>query len=153
MLFRSALSSNIPVTYKTGTLTFNWAMQYPETAVEPSPFMQAFLPGNRDDQPRRPDGAIQQALVLMNDPTVMNKLVASAAGAASPSLLTTALGFTKNQDLINTLYINILSRFPTAAENQLGNSLLGTTTGTARTQKTQELMWTLYNKVDFMFNY
>jgi hypothetical protein len=148
-----ALSSNIPVTYKTGTLTFGWAMQYPEPAVEPTPFMQAFLPGDRDTEPRRPDGAIQQALVLMNDPTVMGKLVASAAGAASPSLLTQALGFSKNQDLMNTLYINILSRFPTAAESATGNSLLGTTTGTARTQKAQELMWTLYNKVDFMFNY
>jgi hypothetical protein len=148
-----ALSSNIPVTYKTGTLTFNWAMQYPETAVEPSPFMQAFLPGNRDDQPRRPDGAIQQALVLMNDSTVMNKLVTSAAGAASPSLLTSALAQTKNQDLVNLLYINILSRFPTAAENTTAAALLGTATGTTRTQKAQELMWTLYNKVDFMFNY
>jgi hypothetical protein len=148
-----ALSSNISPTYKTGTLTFNWAMQYPETAVEPAPFMQAFLPGNRDDQPRRPDGAIQQALVLMNDSTVMNKLVTSAAGAASESLLSSALSLTRNQDLVNMLYINILSRFPTTAENTTAATLLGTATGTTRTQKAQELMWTLYNKVDFMFNY
>jgi hypothetical protein len=115
--------------------------------------MQAFLPGNRDDQPRRPDGAIQQALVLMNDSTVMNKLVTSAAGAASESLLSSALSLTRNQDLVNMLYINILSRFPTTAENTTAATLLGTATGTTRTQKAQELMWTLYNKVDFMFNY
>ncbi len=147
------ISSNITPTYKTGSLTFNWAMQYPETAVEPAPFMQAFLPGNRDDQPRRPDGAIQQALVLMNDPTVMNKLVNSAAGAPI-SLLSQALSQSSNTNLVNMLYINILSRYPTPAELQTADTLLGTgTTSTVRTQKTQELMWTLYNKVDFMFNY
>jgi len=147
------ISSNITPTYKTGTLSFNWAMQYPETSVEPSPFMQAFLPGNRDDQPRRPDGAIQQALVLMNDSTVMTKLVTSATGAPL-SLLSQALAMSNNTNLTNTLYINILSRYPTAAELTAANTLLGTgTTATVRTQKTEELMWTLYNKVDFMFNY
>jgi hypothetical protein len=144
-----AISSNVPVTYKSGTLQFNFAMQYPETAVEPSPFMQSFLPGNRDDQPRRPDGAIQQALVLMNDSTVMSKLVSSGSGATQ-SLLGQALALTDNTSLTNLLYINILSRYPTAAELQSASTLLGSGT---RTQKAQELMWTLYNKVDFMFNY
>ena len=30
-----SISSNVPNTFKTGTLTFSYAMQYPETAVEP----------------------------------------------------------------------------------------------------------------------
>jgi len=147
-------AANIANTYKSNGVTYNWAMQLPETGnnVEGATFLQAFLPGNRDDQPRRPDGAIQQALVLMNDATVMNKLVASASGAPQ-SLLSKGLAFTSNADLINTFYINILSRYPTPAENQAANSLLGTATGTARSQKAQELMWTLFNKVDFMFNY
>jgi len=147
------ISSNITPTYKTGTLSFNWAMQYPETAVETTPFLQAFLPGNRDDQPRRPDGAIQQALVLMNDSTVMSKLVSSASGAPQ-SLLSQALAQSSTTNLVNTLYINVLSRYPTAAEMTAATTLLGTgTTATVKMQKTQELMWTLYNKVDFMFNY
>ncbi len=144
-----SISSNVPNTFKTGTLTFSYAMQYPETAVEPAPFMQSFLPGNRDDQPRRPDGAIQQALVLMNDTQVMGKLVSTGTGATQ-SLLGQALAISDNTALTKLLYINILSRYPTAAELQTANTLLASGT---RTQKAQELMWTLYNKVDFMFNY
>jgi hypothetical protein len=123
-------------------------MQLPETAIEPKPFMQAFLPGNRDDQPRRPDGAIQQALVLMNDSFLVGKLTSTGSGATQ-SLLSKALAGT-NANLIYLLYINILSRNPTAAETQAANTLLASGN---LTQKAQELMWTLYNKVDFMFNY
>ncbi|HLW75386.1 MAG TPA: DUF1553 domain-containing protein [Bryobacteraceae bacterium] len=150
-----SVASGITNTFKTNNVTYNWAMQLPETGnnVEGSAFLQSFLPGNRDDQPRRPDGAIQQALVLMNDGSVMNKLVTSANGAPQ-TLLTKSLGYTSNQDLINSLYINILSRFPTAAETQTAETLLGTnSSATVRMQKAQELMWTLFNKVDFMFNY
>ena len=136
-------------------MSYSWAMQLPEpgSGIEGSAFFTAFLPGNRDDQPRRPDGAIQQALVLMNDTTVMNRLVTTATNSPFMSLLTNVLSYTSNQDLVNEAYINILSRFPTVAENQAAAALLGSATGTARMQKAQELLWTLYNKVDFMFNY
>jgi hypothetical protein len=149
-----AQSTNIPNTFRNGAITVNWAMQLPETGVgaESATFLAAFLPGNRDDQPRRSDAAIQQALALMNDNTVMNKLVSSGTGATQ-SLLAKALALPANSDLINTLFLNILSRNPTTPEVQAANSLLGSATGTARTQKAQELMWTLFNKVDFMFNY
>jgi Protein of unknown function (DUF1549)/Protein of unknown function (DUF1553) len=142
------LSSNIPTTYTTNSVSYSWAMQLPEPAVE-SAFMQFFLPGNRDDQPRRPDGAIQQALGLMNDNMVMSKLNSTGSGATQ-SLLSKALAQSDNNSLTSMLYINILSRQPTSAELQAANTLL---TGGTRTQKAQELMWTLYNKVDFMFNY
>ena len=140
-----AQSSNVPNTLRADTGQLNWAMQYPEPASETVALLQAFLPGNRDDQPRRQNGAIQQALALMNDPMVMSKLVATA----SQSLLGRALAGT-NDDLISLLYLNILSRFPTDAEKQTALALLN---GGNRTQKAQELMWTLYNKVDFIFNY
>ncbi len=142
-----SLSSNVPNTFNSGG-TFNWAMQYPEPRAEPNPFLQAFLPGNRDDQPRRQDGSIQQALVLMNDNMLMSKLNNTGSGA-SQSLLGKGLAG-DNPSLINLFYLNILSRYPTDAEKQAATALLGSGT---RTQKAQELMWTLYNKVDFMFNY
>jgi hypothetical protein len=151
------LSSNIPVTFNvalaSGTTPLNWAMQYPEPAAEGSTFLRAFLPGNRDDQPRRPDGATQQALVLMNDGLVMSRLATTPSTNTTPSLLSRALAQTDPNSLISTLYINILSRYPTAAESQAGLALIGSSTGTTKTQKVQELMWSLYNKVDFMFNY
>jgi hypothetical protein len=144
-----ALSSNVPNTFTSNGVTFNWAIQYPEPSVEPKPFLQAFLPGDRDLNPRRPDGAIQQALVLMNDNMVMAKLNATGSGATL-SLLSQGLAQSNNTGLINLLYLNILSRYPTTAEQQTANTLLSSGT---RSQKAQELMWTLYNKVDFIFNY
>lgn len=145
-----SLSSNIQNTFTSNGVKFNWAMQYPETApnIETPILLQAFLPGNRDDQPRRTDGAIQQALALMNDSTVMSKFAITGSGATQ-SLLSQALAG-DNNSLISMLYLNILSRNPTDSETQAANALLGSGT---RTQKAQELMWTLYNKVDFMFNY
>jgi Protein of unknown function (DUF1553)/Protein of unknown function (DUF1549) len=145
-----SLSSNVANNFKfdNGTTSL-WAMQYPEPAKETSALLAAFLPGNRDDQPRKQDGAIQQALALMNDSTVMNKLVSTGTGA-SQSLLGQALANTDNTASTNLLWLNILSRYPTTAELASAKTFLGTGT---RSQKMQELMWTLYNKVDFIFNY
>jgi hypothetical protein len=145
-----SLSANIAnkFTFDNGT-TSAWAMQYPEPAKETSALLAAFLPGNRDDQPRKQDGAIQQALALMNDGTVMNKLVSTGTGA-SQSLLGQALAITDNTAATNLLWLNILSRYPTAAEVASAKTFLSTGT---RSMKMQELMWTLYNKVDFIFNY
>ncbi len=145
-----SLSANIPnkFTFDNGIVS-QWAMQYPEPARETSTLLAAFLPGNRDDQPRKQDGAIQQTLGLMNDSQVMNKLVSTGAGSAQ-SLLSFVTAATSNPGAINVLYVNILSRYPTAAEMTSATTFLSTGT---RAQKMQELMWTLYNKVDFMFNY
>jgi hypothetical protein len=145
-----SLSSNMPNLFKFDNGTSSaWAMQYPEPARETSALLAAFLPGNRDDQPRKQDGAIQQALALMNDSSVMSKLVATGSGA-SQSLLGQATALTDNTAATNLLFLNILSRYPTTAELASANSFLGSGT---RAQKMQELMWTLYNKVDFIFNY
>jgi len=51
----------------------------------------------------------------MNDPTVMNKLVVSGTGSAQ-SLLSQATANTNNSAASNLLFLNILSRYPTAAE-------------------------------------
>jgi len=151
------VSSNVPLTFNVNiggvNTPINWAMQIPEPAAEGSTFLKAFLPGNRDDQQRRPDGAIQQALVVMNDNLVMSKLVTTPTSNTTPSLLSKALAQADTSSAVSTLYFNILSRYPTDAEKQAGLALIGSSTGPTRTQKMQELMWTLYNKVDFLFNY
>ena len=49
--------------------------------------------------------------------------------------------------LVQTQLKNLQDQFD---ESQAANTLLSTGN---RTQKAQELMWTLYNKVDFIFNY
>lgn len=137
------------------------AMQFPEPLNTPNGpatnlpvsvnFMNAFLRGNRDDQPRSSDGAITQALNLMNDPFVMGRV--NPKGAAS-SLLVQVLAMPASNDgdpggLIDTLFMNILSRHPTSAETSAALANLKTN----RTTEAQTLMWSLYNKVDFIFNY
>ena len=155
-----AQSSNLLPSYTItqNLVTFgpvNWAMQLPETAGLPdgpagriSLFLDAFLRGNRDDQQRRGDGSISQALDLMNDTFVMSRIRATGSGATA-SLLAKNLSLPDNQ-LVNTLFLTVLSRYPTPAE--MSAALASLQSGN-RTQQAQSLLWSLYNKVDFVFNY
>jgi hypothetical protein len=145
-----AQSSNIPNTFNsrdTTNTSVSWAMQIAEPQVEGA-FQQAFLIGNRDDQPRSDSGNIQQALAMMNDATVMGK-VNPAAAVAAQGIVAKSLALS-NDDAVTNLYLNILSRYPTDTEKKSAVAFLSTGN---RNQKGQELAWTLYNKVDFIFNY
>ncbi|HXJ37645.1 MAG TPA: DUF1553 domain-containing protein [Bryobacteraceae bacterium] len=134
----------------------SFAMQAPDVINMPdgasSAFMDNFLRGNRDDQPRKSEGSVLQALALMNDTFVQNRIHATGTGATS-SFLMKLLPLPDDQ-LINTLYIDVLSRYPTQAEKALALAQLtkpGTTT--ARRTNAEDILWTLFNKVDFVFNY
>jgi len=133
----------------------SYAMQLPDVVNVPdgggaiSQFLDSFLRGNRDDQPRKQDGSILQALNLMNNAYFVNR--SHAAGATLSQLIAQNLG-KSNPDLINTLFLNILSRYPTSAE--MATALANyPASGANRTVPTQDLVWSLYNKVDFVFNY
>jgi hypothetical protein len=146
-------SSNVIPTYNNQNWgPVNWAMKLPEPMNTPdgatgavAGFLDAFLRGNRDDQPRRPDGSISQALDLMNDNFVMSRI--NPKGAAT-SLLVKALALPDDQ-MVNTLFLNALSRNPTSTEMSAALANLKNN----RTQEAQNLLWSLYNKVDFVFNY
>ncbi|MBZ5576124.1 MAG: DUF1549 and DUF1553 domain-containing protein [Acidobacteriia bacterium] len=130
----------------------SYAMQLPDVVNMPpgdigNNFLDSFLRGNRDDQPRKQDGSILQALNLMNNPFVEARL--QATGTAASPLIAGNLTLA-NSDLINTLYLNILSRFPTGDEMTKAQAAIATGN---RTQAVQDLVWSLYNKVDFVFNY
>ena len=150
-----AISSQTIPSYTIDTYgTISYAMQFPEPVGIPdgtsgniSGFLDSFLRGNRDDQPRSEDGSILQALNLMNDSFVMTRTSPKTpATALLPANLTA-----QNAALVNTLFLNVLSRYPTATEMSIA---LGNLSNTAtRTQEAQNLLWSLYNKVDFTFNY
>jgi Protein of unknown function (DUF1549)/Protein of unknown function (DUF1553) len=131
-----------------------WAMQLPDVVNAPtsggiSPFLDSFLRGNRDDQPRKSDGSILQALNLMNSSFVVQR--SHASGTNASKLIVQNLN-RSNTDLVNTLYLTILSRYPTPDE--MSTALAGTpSSGSGRTTAIQNLVWSLYNKVDFVFNY
>ena len=132
-----------------------YTMQLPDTVGVPDDgntraMLDTFLRGNRDDQPRRSDGSILQALNLMNGPVVESRL--AYTGTAAAPLIAKNLSL-DNQSLVNTLYLNILSRYPSNDELNNAMAKLPTGSSTARTQAVQDLVWSLYNKVDFLFNY
>jgi hypothetical protein len=148
-----AQSSNIIPSYAVASNgTLSQAMQFPEPLNTPSagnavtPFLDAFLRGNRDDEVRSGDGSISQALDLMNDAFVMSRV--KSTGVAT-SLLVQNLGLPDSQ-LVNTLFIAVLSRNPTSQEMTTALSQLATGN---RNQQAENLLWSLYNKVDFVFNY
>ncbi len=133
----------------------SYAMQLPDTVGMPAGdignnFLDSFLRGNRDDQLRKQDGSILQALNLMNNAYVEQHV--GYTGATASQLIVQNL--TKsNTDLINTLFLAILSRYPSPAEMSTAMAAVPAPSGTARSQAIQDLAWSLYNKVDFVFNY
>lgn len=137
-----------------GTRTVNWAMQLPETAVLPggglvAQFLDNFFRGNRDDIPRSSDGSLQQALSLMNDDLVMTRIRATN----TQSLLARALANSDNGLAVDYLYQSVLSRPPSAAERTTGVEKLLANGLAGRTRNGEDLLWTLYNRLDFIFNY
>jgi len=131
----------------------NYTMQFPDVRGTSDGttdgFLDNFIRGNRDDQPRKSDGSILQALGLMNSTLIENKLGLSGATASPLMTQARALG---NTDAVNKLYLTILSRYPSKDEM---STALGTlpASGTARDTALQDLAWSLFNKVDFIFNY
>jgi hypothetical protein len=93
-----------------------YAMQFPDvigTEGSTNAFLDNFMRGNRDDQPRRSDGSILQALGLMNATVIENKL--ALTGAVASPLLVDSLKL-NNNDAVNKMFLTILSRYPSAAE-------------------------------------
>lgn len=126
----------------------DFAMQLPDVAGMPggvgSQFLDSFLRGNRQDDDRRSDVTIQQALSLMNgafvDPRTRNR---------QGTFLFQVFNL-PNEQLVEALYLNVLSRYPTPAEREVALRRLSSGN---RSDKAEDLVWSLYNKVDFLFNY
>jgi hypothetical protein len=150
-----AISSNNLPTYKLSTYgTIQYAMQFPEPLALPdgasgkvTGFLDSFLRGNRDDQPRSGEGSILQALGLMNNTFVMTR---TSPTSPASGLLATSLKL-PNTELVNTLFLAVLSRYPTPQE--LNEALANLANASTRNNEAQALLWSLYNKVDFIFNY
>jgi hypothetical protein len=129
-----------------------YAMQLPDVVNTPggtvTPLLDSFFRGNRDDQPRRTDGSILQALALMNDPFMMTRI--DPGGKTGNQLLLQNLR-QPNDQLVNALFLGVLSRYPTDAE--MKQALAIVQAGGSQASGAVNLLWSLYNKVDFMFNY
>ncbi len=108
-------------------------------------FLNPFYPGDREETERRRDGSDQQALTLMNNNFVMARTrVATAGGLLSKHINKT------DRELIENLSLTVLSRLPDDSERATAGAAL---TAGNRSQAAENLLWSLYNKVDFFFNY
>ena len=111
-------------------------------------FLNPFYPGDREDTERRRDGSDQQALTLMNNNFVMTRTRSSTA-AGQDSLLRKHINKT-DRELVENLYLTVLSRMPDESERATAGATLNSGN---RQQAAENLLWSLYNKVDFFFNY
>jgi hypothetical protein len=144
-----ATSTRVPDGPPANTRTVKWAMQTssPASRGGAAGFLNPFYPGDREDTERRRDGSDQQALTLMNNTFVMNRTRSSVANGQN-SLLRQHINRT-DRELVENLYLAVLSRLPNETERAAAIvSLAGN-----RQQGAENLLWSLYNKVDFFFNY
>ncbi|MBI2820922.1 MAG: DUF1549 domain-containing protein [Acidobacteria bacterium] len=141
----------------------NWAMQLPDpmepggrgesaaqrtAGAQARTFLDTFLRGNRDDEPRSSQGSISQVLLLLNNRFVTDRVKASNASSTVARLFANKnLGAS---GMINQLYLSTLSRMPSGEEFQKSLAYLG---NPVSSQKLEDLQFTLLNKVDFIFNY
>jgi len=109
-------------------------------------FLNAFERGNRDDEPRNSDSSIVQALALLNDHVVTDRIAATNPASLVARLIQQS---TDPATIAEGLYLNTLSRYPTADEKVQAVAYLksGDLAG-----KTEDLQFALINKLEFLFN-
>jgi hypothetical protein len=158
------MSSGLMPSYKvvgfsdSGFPNVSFAMQLPETQSSTNSvsmpggtvttLLDNFLRGDRDTNMRNSNGSILQALALMNDSFVMTRI--DPGGATPNQLLSQNLTLPTDQ-MINNMFLGVLSRYPTADEMQTATAIV--TAGGSKASGAVNLLWSLYNKVDFIFNY
>jgi hypothetical protein len=109
-------------------------------------FLNNFERGNRDDEARSSDSSIVQALALLNDRIVTDRIRAANSASLVARLIQQS---TDAEAIAEGLYLNTLSRYPTAAERAQAVTYLksGELAG-----KTEDLQFALINKLEFLFN-
>ena len=155
------ISGGLPVQYAVsqaiGTVSF--AMQFPDVQLIPrvprrdqtgllgasASFLDSFFRGDREETARSGEGSILQALQLMNSPLVLARVDSRMQGTALAQIVQQA-----DDVAVQLLYLRVLSRPPTPEELAAG---VQTLRSGDRTAKAEDLMWSLYNKIDFIFNY
>ena len=151
----SGVTINMPTGSAVGTTVF--ALQLPDVQNSPTQnrnrpelaqsaaFLDSFFRGDREETPRSSEVSILQALHLMNNPIIVARVEQSGRTGSLASLLAES-----DDTLVGRLYVTVLGRFATPEEIGAGVAYLA---GGDRRERAEDLMWTLYNKVDFVYNY
>ncbi len=133
-----------------------YAMKFPDVVNVPGGngrqprnarmLLQAFTPGDREETRRSTEGSPLQALNLMNNAFVVQRISPNAPTGTLAESLKMA-----DDALVANLYLSVLSRPPTQEETAFAVSYLQR--GENRGARAANLMWALFNKTDFYFNY
>jgi len=134
-----------------GIGTFSDAMALPDplTPNQRNPvarFMSSFGRGDRDQNRRTYDGSILQALGMMNDRFVTDKVKNATQGS------TVQRALANNGDdgkVVDAIYLATLSRNPTAEER---SAAVAAMKGSGRVTATEDLQFALLNSLEFLFN-
>jgi hypothetical protein len=143
--------STTPTVISPGFGLVSYAMQLPDVTLVPdgggavSQFLDSFLRGDRDLNPRKEEGSILQALGLMNDNFIESRVKVTNLGGPSAR----NAGQPPAQ-AVDSMFMSVLSRHPSADELTAAVNLLQSGN---KGQNLEDLLWTLFNKVDFIFNY
>jgi len=130
----------------------HWAMQLPDTR-EPvrngasAAFLNSFGRGDRDQNRRRSDGSVLQALNMMNNAYVMGRVHQNNAGSRVAAILNET---SEPVAIIQQLFLNTLSRPATDAEVGMFQRLFQQQSVRVAAES---LQWILLNKLEFLFNY
>jgi len=116
----------------------------PEAALANS-FLDAFFRGDREETSRSAEVSILQALHLMNNPTLVNRVQLSSNNGTLAQLSQES-----DDSFVGLLYVAALGRLATAEERIAGVAYLNTGD---RRQKAEDLLWALLNSVEFVFNH
>jgi len=109
-------------------------------------FLNNFERGNRDDEPRNSDSSIVQALALLNDRVVTDRVSSANSASLVARLIQQS---TDPAAIAEGLYLNTLSRYPTP--NEKAQAMEHLKSGELA-RKTEDLQFALINKLEFLFN-
>ncbi len=96
---------------------------------------------------RNAEPSVSQVLHLLNSPEIQRKLAHDRGSVARLAAVRAG-----DADLVDDLYLTVLTRMPTARERDVAVSLLANNPGQRR-QAAEDLVWGLMNTLEFAFNH
>ena len=147
-------ATDVPISYEVDGFKqkVRWAMQLPGpeepkgtdevwSAIE---ILNGFGRGDRVLQERKMRANIPQPLALMNSSFVDERI------SASKGILAQLLKSKTNpKDIVDELFLAALSRYPSEQEKKLAVEQMRKD----RNEGAEDVLWSLFNKMDFIFNY
>ncbi|HYM59692.1 MAG TPA: DUF1549 domain-containing protein [Thermoanaerobaculia bacterium] len=151
MLDAIVKATGVGVTFNVqGIGVVGLAMKLPDTIEARNTangrFLDEFGRGDRDTAARTNDTSVAQALSLMNDTIVTNRVHRATAGSTVAKVLAST---TDPVAIADQLYVATLSRHPTQSESAQAVAFIRA--GNLQ-QRTEDLQWVLINSLEFLFD-